>query len=139
MIETELTFFDVQGQGGATSSTASSRNLTGRFFNCIRAAAKYFCCASAKKTKPCKFARLFTIAPPAINMSGEQLANGWFLFAFTNNPGRLFSVLTTTNVSLPLSDWNLFGTAAEISAGQFQFTVPLAISNPRCFLPRPLA
>ena len=68
MIETELTFFEVQVQGGATSSTASSRNLTGRFFNSIRAAAKYFCCASAKKTKPCKFARLFTAGPTAIKL-----------------------------------------------------------------------
>ena len=64
---------------------------------------------------------------------GKKLANGSFQFAFTNNPGTLFAVLTTTNVSLPLSNWNTPGTATEISAGQFQFADPQATSNLRRF------
>lgn len=32
-----------------------------------------------------------------------------FQFAFTNTPGVWFSVLTTTNLALPLSDWTVLG------------------------------
>src|SRR5207244_2459322 len=51
-----------------------------------------------------------------------KLGNGGFQFGFINTPGASFSVLTVTNVSLPLSNWTLLGTATEIAPGQFQFT-----------------
>jgi len=61
-------------------------------------------------------------APTAINLAGRLLGNGTFQFGFTNSPGTLFAVLTSTNASLPLGSWSTLGTAAEISPGQFQFT-----------------
>jgi hypothetical protein len=62
-----------------------------------------------------------------------NLANGLFHFAFTSDPGTLFAVLTTTNISLPLSNWNTPGTTTEISSGQFRFSNPQTATNPRHF------
>ncbi len=50
------------------------------------------------------------------------LANGSFQFAFTNTPGALFGVLTTTNPALPLTNWTALGGVTEISPGQIQFS-----------------
>jgi len=72
-------------------------------------------------------------APPGIMLAGKKLANGAYQFNFTNNPGTLFAVLMTTNLSLSRSNWNPLGPASEISAGQFQFTDPLTAINPRRF------
>ena len=47
--------------------------------------------------------------------------NGAFQFCFTNNPGAVFGVLTTTNLSLPLANWTKLGGVTEISPGRFQF------------------
>jgi hypothetical protein len=66
-------------------------------------------------------------APTLTILSRAQTPNdGSFKFAFTNNPGALFSVLTTTNLALPLSEWTVRGGVTEISPGQFQFTDPQA-------------
>jgi hypothetical protein len=55
-------------------------------------------------------------------LTGANLTNGSFQFAFTNSPGALFGVLTTTNLSLPLTNWTALSGVVEISPGQFQFT-----------------
>jgi hypothetical protein len=47
---------------------------------------------------------------------------GAFRFGFTNTPGALFTVLTTTNLSLSSSNWTVLGSAAETADGLFQFT-----------------
>jgi surface protein len=61
------------------------------------------------------------------------LANALFQFAFTNELGKLFAVLTTTNITLPLSNWNTPGTATEMSSGRLRFSNPQATTNPRHF------
>jgi len=56
-------------------------------------------------------------------LTGLQLVgNGVFQFGFTNNPSGVFTVLSSTNLSLPLSNWTVVGTAGNIGSGQFQFT-----------------
>jgi alpha-glucosidase len=40
---------------------------------------------------------------------------------FTNFPGTRFTVLTSTNLNLPLTNWTVLGSATEIAPGQFQF------------------
>jgi alpha-tubulin suppressor-like RCC1 family protein len=72
-------------------------------------------------------------APPPITLAGKNIGTGSFQFAFTNNPGTLFAVLMSTNLSLAASNWTTLGTAAEISSGQYQFTDPLAAGNSRHF------
>jgi hypothetical protein len=47
--------------------------------------------------------------------------NGGFQFSFTNLPGAFFTVLTTTNVALPLSQWTPLGAPTERSPGRYQF------------------
>ena len=64
-------------------------------------------------------------APPVIKLTGKKLGSGSFQFNFTNDPGTLFTVLASTNLSLAMSNWTTLGTMGEISAGQFQFTDPL--------------
>jgi hypothetical protein len=44
-----------------------------------------------------------------------------FAFSFINTP-PLFSVLTSTNLALPLAEWTLLGPPKEVSPGVFQFT-----------------
>jgi hypothetical protein len=66
-----------------------------------------------------------TPAPPAIILThAAMLASGVFQFAFTNTPALSFSVLGTTNLSVPFSNWTVLGVATETSAGQFQFANP---------------
>ena len=71
--------------------------------------------------------------PATTTLMGAALTNGQFQFGFTNNPGALFGVLATTNLSLPLTNWTKLGGIAEISPGQFQFTDPQATNGGQCF------
>jgi DNA-binding beta-propeller fold protein YncE len=59
--------------------------------------------------------------PP--NLTGvRMLGNGVIQFSFTNNPSASFTVLTATNISLPLANWTVAGSATNISSDLFQFT-----------------
>jgi streptogramin lyase len=61
---------------------------------------------------------------------GAMMAgNGLFQFAFTNNQGASFTVLSTTNLSLPLADWTEIGVPTNVSPGVFQFTVPVSTTG----------
>jgi streptogramin lyase len=55
-------------------------------------------------------------------MSVQMLAEGVLQFAFTNNSSGVFTVVSSTNLSLPLSNWTVVGTATNTAPGQFQFT-----------------
>ena len=77
---------------------------------------------------------VLTVALPSpIALSSATMSNGVFRFSFTNTPGANFTVLSTTNVSLPLSNWTALGSLAEISPGQFQFTHSKATTNQQRF------
>jgi DNA-binding beta-propeller fold protein YncE len=61
------------------------------------------------------------VIPP--NLTGLTiLSNGAFQFCFINNQGASFTVLTTTNLSLPLTNWTVLGTPTNNGSGQYQFT-----------------
>ncbi len=65
----------------------------------------------------------FTVpVPPIVLTNPAVLPDGTFQFQFTNIPGLNFTVRGTTNLSLPFTNWDLLGSATEISPGQFQFT-----------------
>jgi hypothetical protein len=49
-------------------------------------------------------------------------------FSFSNNPQATFSVLSTTNLNLPLSNWTVIGTPSNLGTGIFQF-ISAPISN----------
>ncbi len=63
--------------------------------------------------------------PVAFSLTSAGLnSGGAFQFSFTNVSGVGFNVLDTTNVSLPLSNWAILGTAVETppGSGNYQFT-----------------
>jgi len=47
------------------------------------------------------------------------------------NPGLTLTVLASTNVSIPFTNWTSLGGATEISAGLYQFTDPQATNSPQ--------
>jgi hypothetical protein len=69
-------------------------------------------------------------APPALK-SAPLSGDGTFQLNFTNTPGYMFTVLGTTNLSLPLTDWPVLGQAtyALPGPGSYQFTDPGAGTN----------
>lgn len=63
-----------------------------------------------------------TVAPPEIALTNAViLPDGAFQFAFTNTPGRNFSVFSTTNLSVAFTNWTALGAVPEVAPGQFQF------------------
>ncbi len=70
--------------------------------------------------------------PPALITLPASAANG-FQLAFTNISGATFSVLTATNLPLPLSNWTLIGQPLELTPGQFQFADPGTTNAPQQF------
>jgi hypothetical protein len=63
------------------------------------------------------------IAPPRLD---GRISNRACLFSFTNFPGTRFTVLGSSNLFLPASNWIVLGSTAEIAPGQFQFSDPAA-------------
>ena len=56
------------------------------------------------------------------------------VFAGTNGPANgTFYVLTTTNLTLPRSSWTRIATNAFDGSGNFNFTNPVTVGNPRRF------
>jgi hypothetical protein len=66
---------------------------------------------------------IFNPAGPGLLTTVPRLGNGTFQFGFTNYEGMTQTILTTTNLALPLSQWTILGTAVETPAGSgnFQF------------------
>jgi hypothetical protein len=63
-----------------------------------------------------------------------RLPNGAFQFSFTNNPAiTSFTIVTSTNLSLPLSNWSVAGPASNIGSGVFQFMTQPATNAPKRF------
>jgi hypothetical protein len=62
--------------------------------------------------------------PPKLTGASLLPNGGGFVFSFTNNPGATFSVLTSTNITLPPGQWTRIGSATNVSSGLYQFTAP---------------
>ena len=78
-------------------------------------------------------AQAFTGNPPRLT-GVQNSGSGLFQFEFTDNTdGATFTVLTTTNLALPLSNWTVLGVPIEISPGQFQFSDAQATNNTQRF------
>ena len=76
---------------------------------------------------------LTVVVPSSITLSSAMLTNRIFYFSFTTTPGASFSVLTTTNLSLPFSNWTTLIGVVEAPPGKFQFTDPQATNSPQRF------
>jgi hypothetical protein len=64
-----------------------------------------------------------------ISIGTTVMSRGGFTLPFTYAPGAHCSVLCTTNLALPLTNWTVLGTATESSPGQYEFTDPQAGSS----------
>jgi hypothetical protein len=80
--------------------------------------------------------RALTVPPPKL-AGWEILPGGEFAFSFLSLSGLGFVVLGTTNLSLPMKDWTLFGTAEEVVPGEYHFSDPRPHSDtPRFYAVR---
>ena len=52
---------------------------------------------------------------------------------FHQHSGRVLTVLSTTNLSLPLSNWTVAGTPTNNGSGLFQFTAPMSTNAPQLY------
>jgi hypothetical protein len=59
----------------------------------------------------------------------QLLDDGTFVLGFTNLCGAPFTVLSSTNVDAPLSQWTVLGQAGEVFPGQFQYSDALALTR----------
>ena len=65
----------------------------------------------------------FTVPVPPIILTNVSVSpGGMFQFTFTNTPGLSFTVYSTTNLALSITNWMRLGAATEDLPGQFQFT-----------------
>jgi len=72
--------------------------------------------------------------PSATILNSPVAAPGaGFRFSFTNTPSLAFTVITATNVQLPLSNWTVLGSVTDSPAGSgaYQFLAPGALTNAR--------
>ncbi len=74
------------------------------------------------------------ISTASIQINGAMITSGGaFQLSFTNTPGTSFSVVASTNISLPLSNWTSLGSVTETAPGQFQFTDSQTTNFPQRF------
>lgn len=72
------------------------------------------------------------ISPPTL-VDAQMVGNGVFQFGFSNtNQGAAFTILSATNLAVPLIDWTAIGSPSNIAPGVLQFTDPRA-TNPTGF------
>jgi streptogramin lyase len=76
------------------------------------------------------------IAVPTLLTGATILPNGSFQFSFTNTPGATFTVLSSTNVALPLNEWTPAGAPVENPPGQYVFTGAAATNTQTYYMLR---
>ena len=75
----------------------------------------------------------FTAQPRFVLSNAALLPGGTFQFSFLNTPNTPFTVLATTNLTLPLTSWSGLSGITETAPGQFQFSDPQASNNVQRF------
>jgi DNA-binding beta-propeller fold protein YncE len=77
------------------------------------------------------------VTPPSIS-GANILVSGAFQMSFNSTTGVGFTVLSSTNLALPVAQWTVLGAAVETPAGsgQYQFTDPSATNQARYYLVR---
>lgn len=79
-------------------------------------------------------ARWPAVTPPLLTGLGRS-GGGTFHVAFSNAPGALFTVLTTTNLAVPAANWTVLPSSlvTEDPPGFYQFADPSATNDPQRF------
>jgi hypothetical protein len=71
------------------------------------------------------------LVPPQLYLT--SLTGSTMQLRFVNSPGVSFTVLAATNLTQPLGNWFVLGTATESPMGQFQFTDTTATNRVRFY------
>jgi acetyl esterase/lipase len=79
-----------------------------------------------------KLAAVSPVTPPQLGNVGVT-PGGMFQFSFTNAPGLGFTVMSATNLSLPLGNWSVAGVMSEAAPGQYEFSQVLSTNGPFTF------
>lgn len=75
-----------------------------------------------------------TIGPNPFSIAASQFqAADKIVLQFTNLSGLSFTILETTNLALPLTNWTVLGTAVENTAGTYVFTGSLTTNSVRSY------
>ncbi len=83
------------------------------------------------------FVLLAAPLPPApILFAPVRLNNGSFQFSFSNVAGASYSVLASTNVALPVTNWLILGSPTNAGGGIWKFTDPPSTVSRRFYLLR---
>jgi len=69
----------------------------------------------------------------AVITSAAKLPDGSFQLVYTNTPYGTNTVLTSTDMTVPVTNWTALGSGAEVLPGQFQFIDPQATNGPQRF------
>ena len=72
------------------------------------------------------------VIPPNLS-NALVLSNGVFQFSFANSPNGSFTVISTTNLAVPFSNWIVAGSVSNLGGGQFQFTSQPATNGTQMF------
>ena len=78
----------------------------------------------------------FTVpaSTPTLQLTRISLQSGGILqFGFTNAAAQVFTVLTTTNLLAPSTNWTRLGPASEIAPGQYQVRDPIDTNTVKRF------
>lgn len=83
-------------------------------------------------TLPAQSTTTFVSGSSPILVNAQQ-SNGAFQFSFTGVAPLQYTVLTSTNLSLPLSSWTVAGSATNTGYNNYTFSIPLVPSQPALF------
>ncbi len=72
------------------------------------------------------------ITPPVLT-GFTLLDNGVLQFSFTNDPAAAFTVITSTNLLMPLANWTAIGTPTNVASNLFQFSTLLLTNDHQRF------
>ena len=73
------------------------------------------------------------IIRPFVLSGPTETGNPNLVFSFTNAPGVNFTVLTATNVALPITNWAALGSPYETTTGVFRLSAPIPTNGAPSF------
>jgi hypothetical protein len=84
----------------------------------------------AQDSRPNQIVKVKLAQVDPFALTAQSPSNSAFQLSFTNISGASFSVFTSTNLSLPFSNWTLLSNVPiEASPGQYQFTDSITATN----------
>jgi hypothetical protein len=77
--------------------------------------------------------KVVSTAPAPGIASATRVGNNLVLAGSGGAPNGAYSVVTATDVTLPVASWTVVGTASFDGSGNFSFPTPISFSTPQRF------